>query len=150
MNYWLIKTEPSAYGIDNLKRDKKTLWTGVRNYQARNFLRAMKVGDKALFYHSGEERAVVGTAKVIKEAESDPTAYDKKDYHFDPKSKQENPTWFAPSFEFAAKFNTPVFLGVIKIDPKLSGIVLAQRGSRLSIQPVSNAHFEHIVSLGTT
>lgn len=148
MNYWLLKSEPTAYSIDDLKRDKRTAWEGVRNYQARNFLKEMKVGDRALFYHSGDERAVVGVAKIVAAAHPDESQFNKKDSHYDPKATREKPIWFCPDVAFVEKFKTPVLLGVIKADRALGGIVLAQQGSRLSVQPVSEKHFEHIFMSG--
>ncbi len=148
MNYWLLKSEPTAYSIDDLKRDTRTAWEGVRNYQARNFLKEMKVGDQALFYHSGDERTVVGVAKVVAAAHADESQFNKKDSHYDPKATKEKPIWYCPDIAFVKKFKNPVLLGVIKADKKLGGIVLAQQGSRLSVQPVSKAHFEHICTLG--
>ena len=150
MNYWLLKSEATCYSIDDLKRDKKTAWTGIRNYQARNFMRdSMKVGDLCLFYHSSADPAeVVGLAEVVSVPHRDPTAQDKKDDHFDQKSTKENPIWMCVDVRFFEKFLTPISLGRIKIDPHLTGIALAQTGSRLSIQPVSEKHFKHIVALG--
>jgi len=145
MNYWLLKSEPAGYSVDDLKRDKKTAWTGVRNYQARNFLKEMMPGDVCLFYHSGKEVAVVGVAKVVSKAKPDPTQFDKKSHYFEPKASEEKPMWFCPDVQFVKKFPTPVPLGAIKSDPHLKGIVLAQQGSRLSVQPVSEKHFNYIV-----
>jgi len=151
MNYWLIKSEPSAYSIDDLKRDKRTTWEGVRNYQARNHLKAMQAGDLALFYHSSAEpTAAVGVAKVVTAAHPDKSQFDKKDSHYDPKATLEKPIWFCPDVAFAEKFKTPVTLVEIKADPALRGILVAQQGSRLSVQPVSKAHFEHIRALGNS
>ena len=142
MQYWLIKSEPDCYSIDDFKKDKKTSWSGVRNYQARNFMKAMKKGDLALFYHSSAEpKAVVGVAKVVKEAHPDTTALNKKDDHYDPKATKANPIWYMVDFGFVEKFKTPVTLSQIKINPKLEGIPLTQQGSRLSVQPVSKEHF---------
>lgn len=147
--YWLIKSEPDCYSIDDLKKDKKTSWSGVRNYQARNFMREMTVGDLALFWHSGgNPPAAAGVAKVVKEAHPDTTALDKRDDHYDPKASKENPIWFMTDFGFVEKFDKPVSISLIKANPKLEGIMVAQTGSRLSIQPVSKAHFETIQKLG--
>ncbi len=153
MNYWLIKSEADCYSIDDFKRDKKASWTGIRNYQARNFMRdSMNVGDLALFYHSGgtasEPPQVVGLAKVTGAAHPDMTAFDKKDDHFDPKSKKESPTWMCVDVSFVEKFKKPVTLAQIKFDPALAGIMVAARGSRLSVQPVSEKHFKRIVEMG--
>jgi predicted RNA-binding protein with PUA-like domain len=149
MNYWLIKSEADCYSIDDLKKDKKTSWSGVRNYQARNFMKDMRVGDLALFWHSGgNPPAAVGVAKVVKEAYPDSTALDKKNDHYDPKHTKEKPLWFMVDFGFAEKFENPVSISAIKINPKLEGMMVTQIGSRLSVQPVSRAHFETIQKLG--
>lgn len=150
MNYWLLKSEAICYSIDDLKRDKKVAWSGIRNYQARNFMRDnMKVGDLCLFYHSSAEPScVVGIAKVSSLPHPDETQWDKKDEHFDPKATKEKPIWICVDVSFVEKFKTEISLGRIKIDPKLKGIAVAQTGSRLSIQPVSKEHFEHIIDLG--
>ncbi len=148
MNYWLLKTEPTAYSIDNLKRDKRVAWEGVRNYQARNFMQEMRVGDLVLFYHSSAEpTGVFGIAKVIAAAHPDESQFSKKDPHFDRKATREKPIWFCVDVAFVEKFDEPVLLGAIKADPQLRGIMLAQQGSRLSVQPVSKQHFEHIKAL---
>ena len=149
MNYWLLKSEPSAYSIDDLKRDTRAAWEGVRNYQARNHLMAMKVGDLVLFYHSSTEpMAVVGVAKVVGAAYPDETQFNKKDSHYDPKATREKPIWYCPDIAFVEKFKTPIPLAEIKVDLVLRGILLAQKGSRLSVQPLSKVHFEHIRALG--
>lgn len=145
--YWLIKSEGDCYSIDNLKKDKKTPWTGIRNYQARNFMRdQMQVGDLVLFYHSvSEPTGIYGVAKVSSKPHPDETAFDKKDEHYDPKSKRENPTWMCVDMSFVKKFKEPISLAELKIDPKLEGMVVRQKGSRLSVQPVSEKHFTYIV-----
>ncbi|HVS79925.1 MAG TPA: EVE domain-containing protein [Candidatus Paceibacterota bacterium] len=149
--YWLLKSEPSCYSIDDLAKDKTALWTGVRNFQARNFLRDMKVGDLVLFYHSSEPpMGVFGVAKIAAEAVPDTTALDKEDDHYDPKATKENPIWFAPKVAFSKKFKSPVTLSAIKFNPKLEGIMVAAQGSRLSVQPVSKEHFEEIVKMSST
>lgn len=152
MQYWLMKSEGDCYSIDDLKRDKRTPWGGVRNYQARNFMRDdMRVGDLVLFYHSNGDTqnpsGVYGIAKVSSKAHADQTALDPKDEHYDPKSTKENPIWECVDVSFVKKLARSVSLGEIKIDPKLSGILVAQKGQRLSIQPVSKAHFERIIAL---
>ena len=145
--YWLLKSEPTTYPIDALKADGRTAWTGIRNYQARNFMRdEMSVGDLCLFYHSGAEKAVVGVAKVISKPHSDETAFDKKSYNYDPKSTRESPTWFCVDVAFAKKFKHPISLTEIKNDPALEGMMLT-RATRLSIQPVSEKHFHYITKL---
>ena len=149
MNYWLIKSEGECYSIDDLKKEKKTPWSDVRNYQARNFMRdGMKTGDKVLFYHSNgnetEPNGIYGIAKVASKPYADATAFDKKDMHYDPKSKKESPTWMLVDIAYVSKFKNPVTLAQIKIDPKLEGMVLRARGSRLSVMSVSEKHFKYI------
>lgn len=152
MRYWLIKSEGSCYSIDDLKRDKKAAWTGIRNYQARNFMRDdMQVGDLALFYQSnggGESpTGVYGVAKVASRPYPDPTQFDKNDDHYDPKAKEGEPIWACVDMAFSKKFKQPVTLGEIKLDRKLAGMEVRRAGSRLSIQPVSKSHFEYIVGM---
>ncbi len=148
--YWLLKSEAACYSIDDLKRDKKVPWTGIRNYQARNFMRdEMQAGDLCLFYHSSSEpTAVAGVCEVVSAPHADETAFDPKDEHFDPKSKPENPTWIAVDIKFIKKFKESVSLHRIKIDPKFAGMMLIQKGSRLSVQPISKKHFDEVVKLG--
>ncbi len=151
--YWLIKSEADCYSIDQFEKDSKRLkkvpWTGIRNYQARNYMRdSMKAGDGVLFYHSGKDPAVVGVAKVVGASHPDMTAQDKKDEHYDPKSTSTNPIWMCVDVAFVKKFKTPVTLSQIKFQPELKGIMLTQIGNRLSVQPVSKAHFEKIVEMG--
>ena len=150
MNYWLIKSEGSCYSIDDLKRDRKTAWTGIRNYQARNFMRdEMRVGDLVLFYHSlgktaGEPSGIYGIAKVASKPHPDMTQFDKKDMHYDPKAKEETPIWACVDVAFVKKFKAPVTLGDIKRDRALEGMEVRRAGSRLSVMPVSEKHFKHI------
>jgi predicted RNA-binding protein with PUA-like domain len=148
--YWLFKSEEDCYSIDDLKRDKHIAWEGIRNYQSRNFMmRDMKVGDTILFYHSSSEpTAVVGVARVSKAAHPDETQFDTKGEYYDPKATRENPRWYCVDVAFVSKFKTPMSLSVIKIDPKLEGMMVREQGSRLSIQPVSQKHFEYIVGKG--
>lgn len=146
MQYWLLKSEGDCYSIDDLKNDKQTAWTGIRNYQARNFMRDnIKKGDLALFYHSSSNpTGVYGIAKVVGAAHADETQFDKKDDHYDPSSKKENPRWVCVDVAFVKKFKEPISLEEIKHDPHLAGIMVTQQGSRLSIQPVSEKHFKYI------
>ncbi len=149
MNYWLMKSEPDCYSIDDLKRDGETNWGGVRNYQARNYMKTMKKGDMVIFWHSSANPpAAIGIARVSKEAYPDLTALDKKDDHFDPKATKENPIWYHVDIAFVEKFAAPVSISHIKIDPALAGVMVAKPGSRLSVQPVSEKHFKRIVELG--
>ncbi|MDB5224812.1 MAG: hypothetical protein JWO43_434 [Candidatus Adlerbacteria bacterium] len=146
MNYWVLKSEPTAYSIDDLKRDKRTAWEGVRNYQARNFMKDMAVGDLVLFYHSSTEPVgVAGVAKVASLAHPDESQFNKRDHHFDPKATAEKPIWHCVDVSFVHKFKEPIPLGAIKADPNLRGILLAAQGSRLSVQPLAEKHFKYIV-----
>lgn len=149
-NYWLMKSEPGAYSIDDLARDKQTHWDGVRNYQARNSMRdQMQVDDKVLFYHSStEDTGIVGIAEICRAAYPDHTAFDANDSHYDPKSDPGKPTWFMVDIAFIKKFSHVVTLREIKAHPELNKMVVAQRGSRLSVQPVSKEHYELVVTLG--
>jgi predicted RNA-binding protein with PUA-like domain len=148
MQYWLLKTEPTAYSIEDLKRDKKTAWEGVRNYQARNFMRNMAVGDQALFYHSScDVLGVYGLAKVVAKAHADESQFNKKDSHFDSKATREKPIWDCVDVAFVRKFKEPITLVDIKREKALSGMVLVQPGSRLSVQPVTKAQFEYILNI---
>ena len=131
-NYWLIKSEPSTYSIDTLKTEKQTFWSGVRNYAARNNMKAMKKGDICLFYHSVVDPAVVGIAKVVKEAYQDPTT--------------DETAWVVVDVAFVKKFKTPVTLPQIKQDPALANMDLL-RLSRLSVQSVRKEEYEHILGL---
>lgn len=133
MRYWLIKSEPGTYSIDDLKRDKTTGWEGVRNYQARNFIREMKKGDLALFYHSNANPpCVAGVAAIVKDAYPDP----------------ENPTWETVEVGYVKKFPRAVSLAELKANPRLSDLLVTKKGSRLSVQPVSREHFEEIAAAG--
>jgi len=146
---WLAKSEPSVYSIDDLKKDKKTLWTGVRNYQARNFLRDhWREGDWILFYHSNaEETGIAGLAKVSKSKSPDPTQFDSKSEYFDPKAKRETPIWYAPEVTFVRKFDEVLTLTQIKLEKKLSTMAVLKKGNRLSVQPVTDAEFNRIIEI---
>lgn len=152
MNYWLIKSEGDCYSIDDLKKDKKTAWTGVRNYQARNFMQKMTVGDGVLFYHSNGTKenptGVYGLATVVKIAHPDETQFERGGEYFEPRATREKPVWYCADMGFVEKFKNPVSLTEIKIDPALAGIPVVQTGSRLSVQPLSAKHFARIVKLG--
>jgi predicted RNA-binding protein with PUA-like domain len=149
MNYWLMKSEPDVYSIDHLKRDHIAPWTGVRNYQARNFMRdQMKKGDWVLYYHSSTlPPGVAGLARVHRESHPDPTQFDRKSEYFDPKSKKENPTWMMVSVAFVEKFPRLVTLDELKNNKSLAGMRVVQPGSRLSVQPVSHEHFQIITQM---
>ena len=149
MKYWLIKSEPESYSIDHLKRDGKTEWTGVRNFQARNFMREMEKGDQILFYHSNcSEPGVYGIAKVTRRAAPDETQFDKSGHYFEPRATREKWIWDCAQVGFVNKFKKPVLLGPMKIDPVLKDMFILRRGSRLSVTPVSKKEFERIMQLG--
>ncbi len=144
-----MKSEPSCYSINDLKRDRIGMWDDVRNYQARNFMRDdMQKGDLVLFYHSSADViGVVGIAEIVKEAYPDPTQFDKKSYKFDPKSKKEKPTWVSVDLKFKEKFTNPMTLGELKNDPYFSDMLVTKRGMRLSVQPVAKKHFDRILKI---
>jgi predicted RNA-binding protein with PUA-like domain len=146
-----MKSEPSCYSIDDLKRDRIEPWDGIRNYQVRNMMRdEMRVGDKALFYHSNasNETGVVGEMTIASKAYPDPTQFDPKSDHPDPKSDPENPRWLLVDVKYKSKFKHPVTLAEMKLDPKLEGIAVLKKGNRLSVMPISKKHYEYLVKLG--
>lgn len=149
MPHFLLKSEPDCFSIDDLARVKQESWTGVRNFQARNTLRdSMKEWDLCFFYHSScAEPAIVGLMRVASDALPDMTALDIQDDHYDPKSTLENPIWTTRIMEFVEKFKEPILLSFLKSDKELSKMVVAQKGSRLSITPVSEEHFQRILKL---
>jgi predicted RNA-binding protein with PUA-like domain len=146
MRYWLLKTEAEEFSIDDLKNNKTTLWTGVRNYQARNFMtQDMKLGDRAIVYHSnGKPSAAVGIMEVSALATPDPTALDKKSDYFDPKASLENPIWYCTEFKFVKKFLREISLNEMRINPNLKNMLLLKKGSRLSITPLTENEFYEI------
>ena len=144
MQYWLLKTEPEEFSIDDLKRKKREPWTGVRNFVARNHMREMKKGDLVFIYHTGDEKQIVGIGKVVKEFYPDPTQFDTKSDYYDESSSRENPKWHLVDIAFVKKFKKGMGLAEIKKDPKLGGMILAKT-PRLSVQPVSAKHFEYIL-----
>ena len=150
--FWLMKSEPDVYSIDDLARDGKTMWDGVRNYQARNFMRdQMQAGDLVFYYHSNAEPSgIAGIAKVAGKAYPDPTAFDKKDVHFDPKSKKEKPAWYLVDLTFVKKFKRFLSLEELKKMKDLDGMLLLQKGSRLSVQPVSEKHWKILIERSDT
>ncbi|WP_413569944.1 EVE domain-containing protein [Bdellovibrio sp. HCB117] len=150
MKYWLMKSEPDVYSIDTLKKDGTTWWEGVRNYQARNFMsKEMSVGDLVLFYHSNAEPSgVAGIAKVSKAAAPDKTQFDKKSEYFDAKATKEKPNWFCVEVEFVAKFKNFISLSDLRDNEKLADMVVLQKGSRLSVQPVDKKHFDIVKKMG--
>lgn len=153
-SYWLIKSEPDVFSFDDLAacQDQREPWNGIRNYQARNFMRdSMNQGDMALFYHSnaGPESGVVGLAEVASEAAyPDPLQFDPKSDYFDAKSLIENPRWLMVDFKWKAAFKRLVSLQEMKTEPALDGMLVVKRGQRLSIQPVERPHFEKVCQMG--
>ncbi len=144
-----MKSEPDVFSIDDLARKKRSAWDGVRNYQARNFMRdGMKIGDLILFYHSNAEPSgIAGIAKVASAAYPDPTQFDKKSEYFDPKATKEKPIWQLVDVEFVEKFKAVLPLERIKVEPELSEMPLVQKGTRLSVMPVSHAEWQTILRL---
>ncbi|WP_254512964.1 EVE domain-containing protein [Anatilimnocola floriformis] len=151
MKYWLLKSEPESFSIQDLQKAPKqtTCWDGVRNYQARNFLRdEIKSGDRVLFYHSNANPpAIVGTAKVVKEGYPDLTAQDKKHHHYDPASTKENPRWYMIDIQLDQIFDKPLGLDELKKVKALAKMELLRKGSRLSVQPVTEEEFEEVLEL---
>lgn len=147
--YWLFKSEPEEYSIDAFAKDKRIHWFGIRNYQARNFLRdTVRVDDRVLFYHSNAEpMAIVGTAKVVKSGYPDHTALDPKAPYYDPKSKPDQPTWYMVDIEFLQKFPEPLTRDQLRDNTGTADMVLLRKGSRLSIQPVTEAEWHAVHKL---
>jgi len=151
MNHWLLKSEPGCYSIDDLAAEpgQTTSWTGVRNFQARNFIRdRMSEGDLAVFYHSVTDPSAVGIMRVVRAGYPDETAFDPDDGHFDPRSTPQKPLWFAVDVRFVNKFATPVPLAAMRRVPALAGMELLRRGSRLSVMPLTRDEFEIVCGLG--
>ena len=147
-----MKSEPNCYSIDMLAKEKtKTAgWDGVRNYQARNFMRdTMQKGDLAFFYHSNakKETGIAGIVKIVKTGYPDDTAWDPKDEHFDPKSSPDNPIWYRVDVKLVEKFKEPITLAQLKNNPKLSGMKLLQKGNRLSVMPVDKKYWDTILTM---
>ena len=146
--YWLMKSEPDVYSIHDLQRDGSTYWDGVRNYKARNNMRAMRVGDEVLYYHSNAKPpGVVGVARVCKEPYPDPTQFDPKNKYFDAKSDPDNPRWTLVDIEFVAELPGMVTLEDIKAEPALSDMELVRYG-RLSVPSVRKAEFDRVKKMG--
>ncbi len=149
MNYWLMKTEPSVYGIDDLaaQPDQTDHWDGIRNYQARNFMRQMKRGDRVFIYHSNvKEPGIVGIAEVVREAYPDFTAWDPQSKYYDPKSTPDNPRWDMVDVRLLERFPRTITLEELKADPELADMKVVQRGNRLSITPVTEAQWQRILA----
>ncbi len=152
MNYWLMKSEPGTFSVDDLAaaRNRTTGWDGVRNFQARNYLREMKKGDLAFFYHSScEVPGIAGLAKVVREAYPDPSAFNASDDHYDADSDPADPRWYAVDVKLFRKFRRIVTLEELRTHAqgKLKNMIVLKRGNRLSITPVAKSEFEFITSL---
>lgn len=148
MHYWLMKSEPDVFGIDDLKARgaRGAHWDGVRNYQARNFMREMHKGDEVLFYHSNcELPGVVGTMRVAREAYPDHTAFDPEDPHFDPKSDPEKPRWYMVDVAFMQRFRRTLGLAEMRDIPALADMLVLRRGNRLSVTPVTAKEWKAIL-----
>lgn len=150
MKYWLMKSEPDVFSIAQLKKDKRTLWEGVRNYQARNFMmKDMQVGDEVLFYHSNATPpGVAGIARVSRLAVPDPLQFDKKSEYFDPKATKEKPIWYCVEIEYVGTFKEFISLQDLRDTKSLKDMVVLQKGSRLSVQPVDKKHFDTVKKMG--
>jgi predicted RNA-binding protein with PUA-like domain len=150
MNYWLMKSEPEVFSIEQLAKDSTTWWEGVRNYQARNFMmKDMQPGDLVLFYHSNAEPSgVAGIAKISKSAEPDKTQFDKKSEYYDEKATKDKPRWYCVEVAYVKKFKQVVPLSALREVKALADMLVLQKGSRLSVQPVDKKHFEIVKKLG--
>jgi len=150
MNYWLLKTEPNTYSWDDLKAEpnRRDYWDGVRNYQARNLMKTMKVGDLAFFYHSVvKPQSIMGIVRIVREAYPDPTQFALQSPYFDPKSNPENPRWVAVDIEYVTDVEPPITRDELKAIPELANMMLLKKGSRLSVQPVSPEEWQIILAL---
>ena len=149
MAFWLMKSEPYDYSIDDLKRDKREPWDGIRNYQARNMMRDdMRVGDKVFFYHSNcKEPGVVGIMKVASKPYPDPTQFDPDAKYYDAKSDPDNPRWILVDVAYVKKLKRTITLTEIKAHPELSDMILTRKGNRLSIMPVTEEEWEIILGM---
>ena len=145
-----MKSEPTTYSIQDLKKSGKDLWDGVRNYQARNFMmNDMQIGDEVLFYHSNAKPpGIVGLAYISKKAQPDPTAFNSKSKYYDPSSKKENPRWFCVEVGFKRIFKKIISIEKLRQEKKLSKMLLLKKGQRLSVMPVTKEEFTHIIKLG--
>lgn len=148
MAYWLMKSEPDTYGIDDIEREKRNMWEGCRNYVVRNYIRDdMQIGDLAFFYHSNiPPVGIVGVMKIVSEAYPDPTQWDPNSDYFDPKSKKENPRWYVRDVEFVRKFKRTITLAELREIPGLEEMVVTRKGNRLSICRVTPQEWEIIMN----
>jgi predicted RNA-binding protein with PUA-like domain len=149
MKYWLMKSEPDDYSIDDLERDGREPWDGIRNYQARNMMRDdMKIGDEAFFYHSNcKEPGIVGIMRIASEPYPDPTQFDRKSKYYDPKSPENDPRWCLVDVEFVRKLDRTITLAEIREAKGLDGLVLTRKGNRLSIMPIEKKHWNKLLRM---
>lgn len=149
MGYWLMKSEPDTYGIDDLQREGTNMWEGCRNYTVRNFLRDdMRVGDLAFFYHSNANPSgIVGIMKIVSEAYPDPTQFDSTSEYYDPKSPPEAPRWLVRDVEFVERFPRTISLAELRETPGLEDMLVIRKGQRLSIMPVEPTEWEIVLNL---
>ncbi|SBS31372.1 EVE domain protein [Marinomonas spartinae] len=144
-NYWLMKSEPDAFSIDDLAQQGPSPWDGVRNYQARNFMQNMQMGDLIFFYHSSCKPAgIAGVAKVAREAYPDHTSWDPTSHYYDPKSSPDHPRWFMVDIELVEKWSNVLPLSTLKQDPELSDMLLIKKGNRLSVMPIKPNEWQRI------
>ena len=147
-SYWLLKSEPGSYSIDDLQREGVACWDGVRNYMARNNLMAMQIGDLGFFHHSSADPpGIAGICEVVRESYPDHTQFDPESKYFDPKATPDNPRWFMPDVRFVRKFERLISISEVRQTPGLEDMMLVQRGSRLSVQPVRDSEWEIICDL---
>ncbi len=145
-NYWIMKSEPHEFSIDDLKKKDISIWDGIRNYQVRNMIRdVMGVGDRAFFYHSSsKEIGIVGEMEIVKSSYPDPTQFKTNSKYFDKGSKKDAPRWLSVDVKFVQKFQRTLTLAEIKANPKFETLPLVKRGNRLSIMPISKTHYDLI------
>jgi predicted RNA-binding protein with PUA-like domain len=148
MNYWLLKSEPDVFSIQDLQQQQQTIWDGVRNYQARNFLRQMQEGDRAFFYHSNTKTpAIVGLMDIVASNIVDPTQFDRCSPYYDPKSTPENPRWQTVKVEFVAEFGRYIALESLKQEFNAEELILTRKGNRLSVLPIAEEIYKRILAM---
>lgn len=149
MNYWLMKSEPDVYSIADLERDRRTLWDGIRNYQARNFLRSMALGDRAFFYHSNTNPpGIVGVMRIVESDVADHTQFDRKSKYFDPKSSPDAPRWWTVVVEYVETWPQPIPLAILRQTFTPEDLLVVRPGNRLSVIPVPEATAQKILMMG--
>ena len=148
-HYWLMKSEPGVYGVDDLERDGWTHWDGVRNFKARNYMKEMEIGDGVLFYHSNAKPpGIAGVARVCRTAYPDFTQFDPDSHYHDPRATKEKPWWYMVDIEFVARFPEEIPLPVLRTLPEIAGMSLLKRGQRLSVQRVTPEEWAFLLEFG--